>query len=155
MKDKSKKRKKIIIIISIIAVVLIAISAPFVYGIALWYDLTKVRTIEIPLDSITAEEKAQIIEYDFMELEEYPESIEFISLKYQLEFRESQYFITFFVDKEDEYLLSGDRRWLDSDITKITDYGPKAIYEFNTNFTQHSKEEKWYYLNELISKYKT
>lgn len=65
------------------------------------YDTFRTHILEIELDQITLQEKEKLIELNFLELDEYPSSLEFIQLRHESEIRESQFYIEFSVNKEE------------------------------------------------------
>lgn len=145
-------------IIKICLVIILVIIIVFIGSIA-WivYDTFRTHILEIELDQITGQEKEKLIELNFLELDEYPLSLEFIKLRHEAEIRESQFYIEFSVDKEEanNYNIEKANNFPNGvGILKIKEKKGKIIYEMQTNFTQHSKSEKWDYLYELIGKYK-
>ena len=145
-------------IIKICLLIILVIIIVFVGNIA-WivYDTFRTHTIEIELDQISELEKEKLIELNFLELDEYPSSLEFIKLRHEAEIREAQFYIEFSVNKEESnnYKIENANNSPNGvSILKIKEKNGKIIYEMLTNFTQHSKAEKWDYLYELIGKYK-
>ena len=145
-------------IIKICLLIILGIIIVFVGNIALIvYDTFRTHTLEIELDQISQQEKEKLIELNFLELDEYPSSLEFIKLRHEAEIRESQFYIVFSVNKEDannSEIENENNSTNGVSILKIKEKNGKIIYEMQTNFTQHSKAEKWDYLYELIGKYK-
>ena len=122
------------------------------------YDTIRVHTSQIELNVISQQEKENLIKLDFLELVEYPSSLEFIRLKKQSAIRETQYYIEFSIDKKEVefYEIEKNGKYSPNEITILKKYedNEKNIYELQTNFTQNSKGEKWSYLWDLIEKYK-
>ena len=144
-----------------ISVLIIGIVSIIVIGIAYlgWivYDTARPHITEISLTNINEEEKSKLIELNFLELDKYPQSLEFNKLKVISEVRETQFYIEFSINKDEEV----------NDLEKNKSHSPNTIsieeksrndeiivYEMQTNFAQNSKEKKWSYLYELIEKYK-
>ena len=92
--------------------------------------LLKTHKTEISLSNISSDEREKMINLNYLELESYPASLEFITLKRKSETRETQF------------------------CKKISENNEKITYEMKTNFAQNSRDEKWDYLLELIDKYK-
>ena len=144
-----------------ISVLIIGIVTIIVIGIAYlgWivYDTARPHITEISLKNINEEEKAKLIELNFLELDKYPQSLVFNKLKAISEVRETQFYIEFSINKDEEV----------NDLEKNKSHSPntisieqkeendeKVIYEMQTNFAQNSKAKKWSYLYELIERYK-
>lgn len=148
------KKTIIILVIFIISVVVIGIG----YLGWIFYDTVKTHTTEISLTDITEDEKAKIIELNFLELDKYPESLEFIKLEKDTEIRETQFYIEFSINKDEASLYEIEKNKNHSpngiSIEKKEENEEKVIYEMQTNFSQNSKADKWTYLYELIEKYK-
>jgi hypothetical protein len=129
-----------------------------VIGYIYWGMSTLSSTTEIDLTKLTLEEKAKLIEYNYLELANYPKSLEFIKLKEESEVRETQFIITFSVDntENDLYQIERDKTGIAgiSSIFKIKEENNKTIYEFKTDFTSNSQGKEWKYIYELINKYK-
>jgi len=110
----------------------------------------RTHIIEIDLTQITEEERNKLIDYNFLDLQNYPKSINFISLIMKSEIRETQFFISFSVAKNENiyYKIERDKTNIsgESSIFKISEDDEKIIYEFETNFTLNSKENKWSFL---------
>ena len=143
-----------------ICVLLILIVILAFVGIVSWviYDTVRTHTIQIELNKISQQEKEDLIKLDFLELTEYPSSLEFLQLRQESEVRETQYYIEFSIDKKEVALYEIEKNSNSSpnEITILKKYedNEKNIYELQTNFTQNSIEEKWKYLYDLIEKYK-
>lgn len=144
-----------------ISILIIGIVTIIVIGIAYlgWivYDTTRPHITEISLKNINEEEKSKLIELNFLELDKYPQSLVFNKLKAISEVRETQFYIEFSINKDEEV----------NDLEKNKSHSPNTIsieeksrndeiivYEMQTNFAQNSKAKKWSYLYELIEKYK-
>lgn len=143
-----------------ICILLILIVILAFIGIVSWviYDTVRTRTSQIELNKISQEEKEKLIQLDFLELTEYPSSLEFLELRQESEIRETQYYIEFSIDKKEVelYEIEKNSNRSPNEITILKKYedSEKNIYELQTNFAQNSKEEKWKYLYDLIEKYK-
>lgn len=143
-----------------ICVLLILIVILTFIGIVSWviYDTVRTHTSQIELNKISQEEKEKLIQLDFLELTEYPSSLEFLELKQESEIRETQFYIKFSIDKEEAnlYKIERNTNYTTTDLTilKIDEDNEKNIYELQTNFTQNTTEEKWSYLYKLMEKYK-
>ena len=143
-----------------ICILLILIVILAFIGIVSWviYDTVRTRTSQIELNKISQEEKEKLIQLDFLELTEYPSSLEFLELRQESEIRETQYYIEFSIDKKgvELYEIETNNNRSPNEITILKKYedSEKNIYELQTNFAQNSKEEKWKYLYDLIEKYK-
>jgi len=143
-----------------ICVLLILIVILTFIGIVSWviYDTVRAHTSQIELNKISQEEKEKLIQLDFLELTEYPSSLEFLELKQESEIRETQFYIKFSIDKEEAnlYKIERNTNYTTTDLTilKIDEDNEKNIYELQTNFTQNTTEEKWSYLYKLMEKYK-
>lgn len=139
-------------------IVLIVMVLGIVIGYIYWGMSTLSSTTEIDLTKLTLEEKAKLIEYNYLELANYPKSLEFIKLKEESEVRETQFIITFSVDntENDLYQIERDKTGIAgiSSIFKIKEENNKTIYEFKTDFTSNSQGKEWKYIYELINKYK-
>ncbi|MBR3254830.1 MAG: hypothetical protein IKF97_01175 [Clostridia bacterium] len=139
-------------------IVLIVMVFGIVIGYVCWGMNTLRSTTEIDLTQLTLEEKAKLIEYNYLELAKYPKSLEFIKLKEESEIRETQFIITFSVDntEKDLYQIERDKTSIAgiSSIFKIKEENNKTIYEFKTDFTSNSQGKEWKYIYELINKYK-
>lgn len=121
------------------------------------YDTVRTHTSQIELNKISQQEIEELIKLDFLELTEYPSSLEFLQLRQESEVRETQYYIEFSIDKKEVelYEIEKNRNRSPNEITILKKYedNEKNIYELQTNFAQNSKEEKWKYLYDLIEKY--
>ena len=141
-----------------LVIVLIVMVLGIVIGYIYWGMSTLSSTTEIDLTKLTLEEKAKLIEYNYLELANYPKSLEFIKLKEESEVRETQFIITFSVDntENDLYQIERDKTGIAgiSSIFKIKEEKNKTIYEFKTDFTSNSQGKEWKYIYELINKYK-
>lgn len=139
-------------------IVLIVMVLAIVIGYICWGMSTLSSTTEIDLTKLTENEKAKLIEYNYLELESYPNSLEFIKLKEESQVRETQFIITFSVDnnEKDLYQIERDKTGIAgiSSIFKIKEENNKTIYEFKTDFTSNSQGKEWKYIYELINKYK-
>ena len=140
-------------------IVLIVMVLGIVIGYICWGMSTLSSTTEIDLTKLTIEEKSKLIEYNYLELANYPKSLEFIKLKEESEVRETQFIITFSVDntEKDLYQIERDKTSIAgrSSIFKIKEEKNKTIYEFRTNFTSNSKGKEWNYIYDIINKYKS
>lgn len=143
-----------------ICVLLILIVILAFIGIVSWviYDTIRTHTNQIELNKISQEEKEKLIQLDFLELTEYPSSLEFLELRQESEIRETQYYIEFSIDKNEIelYEIEKNSNHYPNEITILKKYedNEKNIYELQTNFAQNSIEEKWSYLYKLMEKYK-
>jgi len=143
-----------------ICLLLISIIIFVVVGVITWiiYDTARTHTSQIELNQITPQEKEELIRLDFLELSEYPPSLEFILLRKETEIRETHFYIEFSINKDESNLYEIEKNINHSSneisILKKYESDEKNIYELQTNFTQNSKEEKWSYLYSLIEKYK-
>lgn len=148
--------KKIVKICILLILIVILVSI----GIVSWiiYDTIRTHTSQIELNKISQEEKETLIQLDFLELTEYPSSLDFLQLRQASEIRETQYYIEFSIDKKEVELYEIEKNCNHSPnkITILKKYedAEKNIYELQTNFAQNSTEEKWKYLYDLIEKYK-
>lgn len=122
------------------------------------YDTVRTHTIQIELNKISQQEKEDLIKLNFLELTEYPSSLEFLQLRQESEIRETQYYIKFSIDKKEVelYEIEKNSNRSPNEITILKKYedNERNIYELQTNFAQNSTEEKWKYLYDLIEKYK-
>ena len=138
-------------------IVLIVMVLGIVIGYIYWGMSTLSSTTEIDLTKLTLEEKAKLIEYNYLELANYPKSLEFIKLKEESEVRETQFIITFSVDntENDLYQIERDKTSVagESSVFRIKEENNKTIYEFKTNFTSNTKGYQWDYIYDLIRKY--
>ena len=73
----------------LIIIILIIFTIGVLYLGWIFYDTVKMHKIEIPLSNLTSDEKEKLISLNFLELESYPSSIEFIELKEESEIREN------------------------------------------------------------------
>lgn len=143
-----------------ICVLLILIVILAFIGIVSWviYDTVRTHTSQIELNKISQEEKEKLIQLDFLELTEYPSSLEFLELKQESKIRETQFYIKFSIDKEEAnlYKIERNTNYTTTDLTilKIDEDNEKNIYKLQTNFTQNTIQEKWNYLYKLMEKYK-
>ena len=143
-----------------ICVLLILIVILAFVGIVSWvvYDTVRTHTSQIELNKISQQEKEDLIKLNFLELTEYPSSLEFLQLRQESEIRETQYYIEFSIDKKEVelYEIEKNSNRSPNEITILKKYedNEKNIYELQTNFAQNSTEEKWKYLYDLIEKYK-
>ena len=98
------------------------------------------------------------MELNFLELDKYPQSLEFNKLKEISEVRETQFYIEFSINKYEKDLYNIEKNNSNSpntiSIEQKEENDEKVIYEMQTNFAQNSKAKKWSYLYELIEKYK-
>ncbi len=128
-------------------------------GIVGWviYDTVRTHTSQIELNKISQKEKEELIKLDFLELTEYPSSLEFLELRRESEIRETQYYIRFSIIKEEANLYEIEKNNTPTCLTilKVDEDNEKNVYELQTNFAQNSIEEKWSYLSKLIETYKT
>lgn len=129
-------------------------------GIVSWviYDTARIHTNQIELNKISQQEKEELIKLDFLNLTEYPSSLEFLQLRKESQIREIQFYIEFSIDRIEVELYEIEKNIKCSpneiNILKKYEDNEKNIYELQTNFTHNSKEEKWSYLYKLIEKYK-
>ena len=142
-----------------ICIVLILIVILAFVGIVSWviYDTVRTHTSQIELKEISQQEKEELIKLDFLELTEYPSSLEFLQLRQESEVRETQYYIEFSINKKEVELYEIEKnrnRSPNESILKKYEDNEKNIYELQTNFAQNSIEEKWSYLYKLMEKYK-
>lgn len=138
-------------------IVLIVMVLAIVIGYICWGMSTLSSITEIDLTKLTENEKAKIIKNNYLDLANYPKSLEFIKLKEESEVRESQFIITFSVDnnEKDFYQIERDKTSIagESSIYRIKEENNKTIYEFRTNFTSNTKGYKWDFIYDLIKKY--
>ena len=142
------------------AIVIIVLTI-FIIGVLYlgWsvYDTVKTHKTEISLSNISSDEREKMINLNYLELESYPASLEFITLKRKSETRETQFCIIFSISKEENLNeIEKNQKQSANEITikKISENNEKITYEMKTNFAQNSRDEKWDYLLELIDKYK-
>lgn len=147
-----EKKIAIRLFIVLIVVVLSIIIGYICFGIS-----TLSNTTQIDLTKLTSEEKDKLIEFNYLELDNYPSSLEFIELKEESQVRESQFIIKFSVDNTEKNLNQIERNKTSiagaSSIFKIEEKDNKIIYEFRTNFTSNTKGYKWDFISDLIIKY--
>lgn len=147
---------KVLIKAIVIIVLTIFIIGVLYLGLSV-YDTVKTHKTEISLSNISSDEREKMINLNYLELESYPASLEFITLKRESETRETQFCIIFSISKE-ENLNEIEKKQKQSaneiTIKKISENNEKITYEMKTNFAQNSRDEKWDYLLELIDKYK-
>ena len=91
--------KKIIKICLLIVLIIVIVFIGSITWII--YDTFRTHILEIELAQISQQEKEKLIELNFLELEEYPSSLEFIKLRHEAEIRESQFYIEFSANKEE------------------------------------------------------
>ena len=145
-----------------ISILIIGIVTIIVIGIAYlgWivYDTARPHITEISLTNINEEEKSKLIELNFLELDKYPQSLEFNKLKEISEVRETQFYIEFSINNYEKDLYDIEKNKSHSpntiSIEQKEENNEKIIYEMQTNFAQNSKAKKWGYLYELIERYK-
>lgn len=145
----------------LIKAIVIIVLTIFIIGVLYlgWsvYDTVKTHKTEISLSNISSDEREKIINLNYLELESYPASLEFITLKKESETRETQFCIIFSISKEENLNeIEKNQKQSANEITikKISENNEKITYEMKTNFAQNSRDEKWEYLLELINKYK-
>lgn len=145
----------------LIKAIVIIVLTIFIIGVLyLWwsvYDTVKTHKTEISLSNISSDEREKMINLNYLELESYPASLEFITLKRKSETRETQFCIIFSISKEENLNeIEKNQKQSANEITikKISENNEKITYEMKTNFAQNSRDEKWDYLLELIDKYK-
>lgn len=145
----------------LIKAIVIIVLAIFIIGVLYlgWsvYDTVKTHKTEISLSNISSDEREKIINLNYLELESYPASLEFITLKKESETRATQFCIIFYISKEENLNeIEKNQKQSANEITikKIYENNEKITYEMKTNFAQNSRDEKWDYLLELIDKYK-
>lgn len=133
--------KKILKICLIFLIIFIIISA--LGFICFIYNSVSTKEYIADLNNISMEEKEKMIQLNYLKLESYPDSIEFILIREEVSIRESQYYIKFSIDKKDSdiYKLERDESYIagGTNIKKIDEQDNKIIYEFSTNFTNNSK----------------
>ena len=137
--------------------IFILIISIFFYIGWIFYDSVRTHITEIDLTQITAEEKDKLIELNFLELEQYPQSIQFLSLKSEKMVRETQYYITFSVDKEEannNEIIRSTTGPNQTSIEQLQDEENTMTYLFSTHFAQNTTGNKWSFLHQLIEKYK-
>lgn len=147
---------KVLIKAIVIIVLTIFIIGVLYLGLSV-YDTVKTHKTEISLSNISSDEREKMINLNYLELESYPVSLEFITLKRESETRETQFCIIFSISKEenlDEIEKNQKQSANEITIKKISENNEKITYEMKTNFAQNSRDEKWDYLLELIDKYK-
>lgn len=139
----------IVLIVSVILIIFI-----FIYT---FFNTIATKKIEINLSCLTPEEKSEFIKLNFLELTDYPSSIEFITLIEESQVRESQFKIIFSVNNSEKDLYNIERnnsfKAERSSIFKIKEEKDKTIYRFETNFTSNSKDSKWNNIYDIIKKY--
>lgn len=145
----------------LIKAIVIIVLTIFIIGVLYlgWsvYDTVKTHKTEISLSNISSDEREKIINLNYLELESYPASLEFITLKKESETRATQFCIIFSISKEENLNeIEKNQKQSANEITikKIYENNEKITYEMKTNFAQNSRDEKWDYLLELIDKYK-
>ena len=145
----------------LIKAIVIIVLTIFIIGVLYlgWsvYDTVKTHKTEISLSNISSDEREKMINLNYLELESYPASLEFITLKRESETRETQFCIIFSISKEENLNeIEKNQKQSANEITikKISENNEKITYEMKTNFAQNSRDEKWDYLLELIDKYK-
>mgnify|MGYP004514303669 CR=1 FL=1 len=145
----------------LIKAIVIIVLTIFIIGVLYlgWsvYDTVKTHKTEISLSNISSDEREKMINLNYLELESYPASLEFITLKKESETRETQFCIIFSISKEENLNeIEKNQKQSANEITikKISENNEKITYEMKTNFAQNSRDEKWDYLLELINKYK-
>lgn len=149
--------EKKIVKICILLILLIILTS---VGRFIWifYDSIRIHISQIELNKISQQEKEELIKLNFLELAEYPSSLEFLQLRRESEIRETQYYIEFSIDKKEIelYEIEKNSNHSQNGITILKKYenNNKNIYELQTNFTQNSQGEKWSFLYDLIEKYK-
>ena len=147
---------KVLIKAIVIIVLTIFIIGVLYLGLSV-YDTVKTHKTEISLSNISSDEREKMINLNYLELESYPASLEFITLKRESETRETQFCIIFSIFKEENLNeIEKNQKQSANEITikKISENNEKITYEMKTNFAQNSRDEKWDYLLELIDKYK-
>ncbi len=147
---------KVLIKAIVIIVLTIFIIGVLYLGLSV-YDTVKTHKTEISLSNISSDEREKMINLNYLELESYPASLEFITLKRESETRETQFCIIFSISKEENLNeIEKNQKQSANEITikKISENNEKITYEMKTNFAQNSRDEKWDYLLELIDKYK-
>lgn len=148
------KKTIIVLIIGIVTIIVIGIA----YLGWIVYDTARPHITEISLTNINEEEKSKLIELNFLELDKYPQNLEFNKLKVISEVRETQFYIEFSINKyeKDLYDIENNKSHSPNTISieQKEENDEKVIYEMQTNFAQNSKAKKWNYLYELIEKYK-
>lgn len=147
---------KVLIKAIVIIVLTIFIIGVLYLGLSV-YDTVKTHKTEISLSNISSDEREKMINLNYLELESYPASLEFITLKRESETRETQFCIIFSISKEENLNeIEKNQKQSTNEITikKISENNEKITYEMKTNFAQNSRDEKWDYLLELIDKYK-
>lgn len=149
------RKKKVIKRILLIILLIILMGIGFLGY--LFYDGVRVHANEIDLGQITEEEKEKLINLNFLELSDYPSSIEFLSLKEESAIRETQFYLDFSVAKEEasSYQMEKNENASPNEISilKIGENEDSIIYEMQTNFAQHSTDGKWKFLYALFDKY--
>ena len=145
----------------LIKAIVIIVLTIFIIGVLYlgWsvYDTVKTHKTEISLSNISSDEREKMINLNYLQLESYPASLEFITLKRESETRETQFCIIFSISKEENLNeIEKNQKQSANEITikKISENNEKITYEMKTNFAQNSRDEKWDYLLELIDKYK-
>lgn len=145
----------------LIKAIVIIVLTIFIIGVLYlgWsvYDTVKTHKTEISLSNISSDEREKMINLNYLELESYPASLKFITLKRESETRETQFCIIFSISKEENLNeIEKNQKQSANEITikKISENNEKITYEMKTNFAQNSRDEKWDYLLELIDKYK-
>ena len=146
---------------ALIKAIVIIVLTIFIIGVLYlgwsFYDTVKTHKTEISLSNISSDEREKMINLNYLELESYPASLEFITLKKESETRETQFCIIFSISKEENLNeIEKNQKQSANEITikKISENNEKITYEMKTNFAQNSRDEKWDYLLELIDKYK-
>jgi len=151
--NMEKKIVKICILLILIVILSFVVIVSWII-----YDTARTHITQIELNKISQQEKEKLIQLNFLELTEYPSSLEFLQLRQESQIRETQFYIKFSVVKEEGKLYKIEKNinhtTTDLTILKVDEDNEKNIYELQTNFTQNTIEEKWKYLYDLIEKYK-
>ncbi len=134
-------------IIKICVLLILIVILAFVGIVSLViYDTVRTHTSQIELNKISQQEKEELIKLGFLELTEYPTSLEFLQLRQESDIRETQYYIEFSIDKKEVelYEIEKNSNRFPNEITIFKKYedNEKNIYELQTNFTQNTKVEK-------------
>lgn len=148
------ERKISIILVGILILIITCILG---YVASVFFATIETKVIEVNLSNMTKEDKDELIKLNFLELDNYPSSIKFISLIEETQVRETQFKITFSVDNYEKSLYKIERNNTSladqSSIFKITEENDKTIYRFETNFTSNTKDPKWNTIYDILKKY--
>ena len=151
MKKKIVKTSAVEKICALTLVLLIAFVAYLGY---LYYD-KNLPTFTADLSEITVEEKQSLIDGNYLELMEYPDSLQYVSVTVDEGVRETQYKLEFCVNKHEaqRYEIEKGGSPDTVGIKKRSEDDSKVYYEASTNFTTGSGSSRWSYVKSLAEKY--